>query len=195
MDVRDPRRRPDRDGRRARHRAGRLGRPLVRRPARARARGARSRSGSAVPCCSTRRSRSCRTSPRSSPSRSAREPVYDSPEDVRRRARATTRDAARARARGRGAALRACSPTAACAGARASRRSISIYGELATDPPPPETLRAPTLLIHAPAYGLVRDEQLAAYADRVETLAVPGHAHGDVGRLRRGRGRGRAVPR
>jgi hypothetical protein len=35
-------------------------------------------------------------------------------------------------------------------------------------------LRAPTLLIHAPAYGLVREEQLAAYADRVETLAVPG---------------------
>jgi lipase len=51
---------------------------------------------------------------------------------------------------------------------------ISIYGELASDPPPPETLRAPTLLVHAPAYGLVRDEQLAAYADRVEALAVPG---------------------
>ncbi len=52
---------------------------------------------------------------------------------------------------------------------------ISIYGELASDPPPPETLRAPTLLIHAPAYGLVREEQLAAYADHVaETLAVPG---------------------
>jgi lipase len=51
---------------------------------------------------------------------------------------------------------------------------VSIYGELATDPPAPETLRAPTLLVHAPAYGLVRDEQLAAYAGRVETLAVPG---------------------
>jgi lipase len=51
---------------------------------------------------------------------------------------------------------------------------ISIYGELASAPPPPETLRAPTLLIHAPSYGLVRDEQLAAYADRVQTLAVPG---------------------
>jgi hypothetical protein len=33
---------------------------------------------------------------------------------------------------------------------------------------------APTLLIYAPAYGLVRDEQLAAYADRVVALAVPG---------------------
>jgi lipase len=51
---------------------------------------------------------------------------------------------------------------------------ISIYGELASAPPPPETLRAPTLLVHASAYGLVRDEQLAAYANRVETLAVPG---------------------
>jgi len=51
---------------------------------------------------------------------------------------------------------------------------ISIYGELASAPPPPDTLRAPTLLIHAPSYGLVRDEQLAAYAGRVETLAVPG---------------------
>jgi pimeloyl-ACP methyl ester carboxylesterase len=51
---------------------------------------------------------------------------------------------------------------------------ISIYGELASDPPPPETLRAPALLVHAPAYGLVREEQLEAYADRVEILAVPG---------------------
>lgn len=51
---------------------------------------------------------------------------------------------------------------------------VSIYGELATAPPPPETLRAPTLLVHAPAYGLVREEQLAAYAGRVETVAVPG---------------------
>ena len=52
---------------------------------------------------------------------------------------------------------------------------ISIYGQLAAEPPPPETLRAPTLLIHAPAYGLVRDEQLEAYAGHVaEILAVPG---------------------
>jgi lipase len=51
---------------------------------------------------------------------------------------------------------------------------VSIYGELASDPPPPETLRAPALLVHAPAYGLVREEQLEAYADRVEILAVPG---------------------
>jgi lipase len=52
--------------------------------------------------------------------------------------------------------------------------AVSIFAELASDPPPPDTLRAPTLLIHAPAYGLVREEQLVAYADRVEALGVPG---------------------
>ena len=52
--------------------------------------------------------------------------------------------------------------------------AVSIFAELASDPPPPETLLAPTLLIYAPAYGLVREEQLAAYSDRVEALAVPG---------------------
>jgi pimeloyl-ACP methyl ester carboxylesterase len=51
---------------------------------------------------------------------------------------------------------------------------VSIYGELATAPPPPDTLRAPTLLVYAPAYGLVRDDQLATYADRVQTVGVPG---------------------
>jgi lipase len=64
-------------------------------------------------------------------------------------------------------------------GGRLRRRTsqpavVEIYGELATEPPDPATLRTPTLLIHAPAYGLVRDEQLAAYADRAELLAVPG---------------------
>jgi len=51
---------------------------------------------------------------------------------------------------------------------------ISIYGELASEPPPADMLRAPTLLIHAPAYGMVREEQLAAYGGNVEVLAVPG---------------------
>jgi lipase len=50
----------------------------------------------------------------------------------------------------------------------------SIYRELASPPPPPDTLHAPALLIHAPSYGMVREEQLAAYDDRVEALAVPG---------------------
>jgi lipase len=51
---------------------------------------------------------------------------------------------------------------------------VSIYGELASAAPPPETLRAPALLLYAPAYGLVRDEHLAAYADRAETVPVDG---------------------
>jgi lipase len=50
----------------------------------------------------------------------------------------------------------------------------SIYRELASPPPPAETLRVPTLLIHAPSYGMVRDEQLDLYAGRVEALTVPG---------------------
>ena len=51
---------------------------------------------------------------------------------------------------------------------------VSIYGELASEPPPPASLRAPTLLLYAPAYGLVREEQLSAYAERTELVAVPG---------------------
>jgi lipase len=51
---------------------------------------------------------------------------------------------------------------------------VSIYGELADPPPPPETLRAPALLLHAPAYGLVRDEHLEAYAPYAEIEALPG---------------------
>jgi len=45
----------------------------------------------------------------------------------------------------------------------------SIYRELATEPPPPPA--APTLLLHAPAYGLVRDEHVALYEN---VVAVPG---------------------
>lgn len=54
----------------------------------------------------------------------------------------------------------------------------SIYGELATGPPPPETLRVPTLLLHAPDYGLVRPRQIEAYrtalGDRLHVVPVPG---------------------
>jgi lipase len=52
--------------------------------------------------------------------------------------------------------------------------AVSIFAELASEPPPPDTLQAPTLLIHAPAYGLVREGQIAAYAERTDALAVPG---------------------
>jgi lipase len=45
----------------------------------------------------------------------------------------------------------------------------SIYGELASEPPPPPAAR--TLLLYAPAYGLVRDEHVALYD---EVVRVPG---------------------
>jgi lipase len=55
---------------------------------------------------------------------------------------------------------------------------VSIYGELTTPPPPPETLRVPTLLLHAGEFGLVRDEQIDAYraalGDLIEVVEVPG---------------------
>ena len=46
---------------------------------------------------------------------------------------------------------------------------VSIYGELATEPPPPP--RAPTLLLYAPEYGLVRDEHVALFE---HVVTVPG---------------------
>jgi lipase len=56
--------------------------------------------------------------------------------------------------------------------------AVSVYGEFCTPPPAAETLRAPTLLLYAPEFGLVRDEQVAAYTaalgDRLEVAAVPG---------------------
>jgi lipase len=55
---------------------------------------------------------------------------------------------------------------------------VSLYGELCTPPPPPESLRCPTLLLYAPAFGLVRHEQVEAYqaalGDRLELVTVPG---------------------
>jgi lipase len=55
---------------------------------------------------------------------------------------------------------------------------VAGYGELCTPPPPPETLRMPTLLVHANVFGLVREEQITAYAtvlgDLLRVVAVPG---------------------
>jgi pimeloyl-ACP methyl ester carboxylesterase len=55
---------------------------------------------------------------------------------------------------------------------------VSMYGELCTPPPPPETLRVRTLLLHAGRFGLVREEQLEAYGtvldDQIEIVEVPG---------------------
>jgi lipase len=55
---------------------------------------------------------------------------------------------------------------------------VSLFGELCTPPPPAETLAAPTLLLYAHEFGLVRDEQVEAYraalGDRLELVTVPG---------------------
>jgi len=55
---------------------------------------------------------------------------------------------------------------------------VSAFGELCTPSPPPESLRVPTLLVHASEFGLVRDDQLGAYAaalsDLLDVVAVPG---------------------
>jgi lipase len=56
--------------------------------------------------------------------------------------------------------------------------AATIYGELCTEPAPPSALCTPALLVHAEEFGLVREEQLAAYVaelgDRLEVVAVPG---------------------
>lgn len=55
---------------------------------------------------------------------------------------------------------------------------VSVYGEIATAPPPPETLRVPTLLLYAPAFGLVWQTQVEAYraalGDLLRVVDVPG---------------------
>jgi lipase len=55
---------------------------------------------------------------------------------------------------------------------------IYLYADLVTDPPAADTLRAPTLLLYAPAFGLVREEQVEAYTtalgDRLTVVTVPG---------------------
>lgn len=50
----------------------------------------------------------------------------------------------------------------------------SIYGELASDPPPADVLTMPALLLYAPAYGLVRDEHLDSYGAHAEIVPVTG---------------------
>jgi lipase len=56
--------------------------------------------------------------------------------------------------------------------------AVSIYGELASPPPSPSTLTAETLLLYAPAYGLVQEGQIEAYraalGDLLHIVEVPG---------------------
>ena len=47
---------------------------------------------------------------------------------------------------------------------------VALYGELCTPAPPPETLRVPTLLVHAGEFGLVREEQIESYRTALGNL-------------------------
>jgi lipase len=55
---------------------------------------------------------------------------------------------------------------------------VSMYGELCTPPPAPETLSMPTLLVYSGQFGLVREEQLQDYeralGGGIEIVEVPG---------------------
>ena len=55
---------------------------------------------------------------------------------------------------------------------------VTGYSELCTEPPPPTVLPTPTLLVHAEEFGLVREDQLADYVerlgDRLEVVSVTG---------------------
>jgi lipase len=55
---------------------------------------------------------------------------------------------------------------------------VSMYGELCTPAPAPETLLMPTLLVRAGEFGLVREDQLQEYEraleDRIRVVEVPG---------------------
>ena len=56
--------------------------------------------------------------------------------------------------------------------------AICMYADLCTPPPPPETLRVPTLLVYSREFGLVRRSQLTEYSqalgDLIEIIEVPG---------------------
>jgi lipase len=52
---------------------------------------------------------------------------------------------------------------------------VSIFSEFAAPAPPPETITTPTMVLYAPAFGLVTPEQRAAYEPHLaEVVEVPG---------------------
>lgn len=52
---------------------------------------------------------------------------------------------------------------------------VSIFSEFAAPAPPPETITMPTMILYAPAFGLVTPEQRATYEPHVtEVVEVPG---------------------
>ena len=52
--------------------------------------------------------------------------------------------------------------------------AIVFYSDLTSDPPPPDTLTMPALLVYAPEFGLVREEQVEALRPQAEVVPVPG---------------------
>jgi lipase len=55
---------------------------------------------------------------------------------------------------------------------------VYLYADVTVPPPPPERLRVPTLLLYAPAFGLVREDILESYesalGDLLTVVTVPG---------------------
>jgi pimeloyl-ACP methyl ester carboxylesterase len=55
---------------------------------------------------------------------------------------------------------------------------VTGYSEMCTAPPAPGRLRAPTLLVYADQFGLVRDDQVEAYrtalGELLQVTTVPG---------------------
>ena len=99
------------------------------------------------------------------------EPVYDSLE-----AYAAARDDAgdaRGRARRHGAALRP-SPDGRLRRRTCQPAIVSIYGELATEPPPPETLRADAAALRARVRARARRAARGLRATACQIVAVPG---------------------
>jgi lipase len=56
--------------------------------------------------------------------------------------------------------------------------AVCMYADLCTPPPPPETLRMPTLLVHAGQFGLVREDQLDDYERALGDLLEVVEVHG-----------------
>jgi lipase len=107
-----------------------------------------------------------------------REPVYGSAEDYVQERLLAYPDSPRAAVEHEAANHLEQQPDGSFRRRTCQAAAVAVYGELATDPPPPSTLAAETLLLHAPAYGLVQAEQIEAYraalGDRLRIVEVPG---------------------
>ena len=52
--------------------------------------------------------------------------------------------------------------------------AVVFYSDMTSEPPPPETLTMPALIVHAPEFGLFREEQVEAFRPHAQLVAVPG---------------------